>query len=248
MSTTPKPSTALVTGAAHRLGRATALALAQDHISVIAHYHRSADEAHALVAQIREAGGRANAVAADLAQPEQAEQLFAQATALAGPIDVLVNNASVFFENQLTDFSYGALDRDIRVNAWSPLVLARCFAAQQESGSVVNFLDSRITGPDDQHAAYHLSKRMLFTLTKLLAVELAPGVRVNAVAPGLVLPPRGKGAEFLEQQRHANPLRRIGSVDGVIDAVRFLLRSDFVTGQVIFIDGGRHLLGSMYGG
>jgi pteridine reductase len=112
---------------------------------------------------------------------------------------------------------------------------------------IINMLDCRITDYDRQHAAYHLAKRALFTLTKMLALEFAPGLRVNGVAPGLILPPAGKDRSYLEKLKSTNPLNAIGTVEQVVEAVRFLVNNEFITGQVIFIDGGRNLLSNTYG-
>jgi len=145
------------------------------------------------------------------------------------------------------DFSLDELTSNVQVNALAPLVLAREFAKQGRPGDIINLLDARVTDYDQEHAAYHLSKRMLFTLTRMMALEFAPEIQVNAIAPGLVLPPPGKDAEHLKARVKDNPLQRHGDVEDVVDALLFLLRSDFITGQVIFVDGGYHMKGSTYG-
>jgi len=241
-------STALVTGAGKRLGRATALALARRGHDVLVHYHQSRAEAEAVAEEIRTLGRKAWPVPCDLANPEAAATLVRRAVGMAGPLDVLVNSASVFPNGRVLDFSIEDLDANIRLNAFAPLALARAFAAQgRDAGAIVNFLDSRMTDYDAEHAAYHLSKRMLFSLTRMLALELAPRIRVNAVAPGLILPPPGKGTEYLEERKDTNPLRRFGTSEQVEEAVLFLVANEFVTGQVIFVDGGRHMRGAVYG-
>ena len=144
------------------------------------------------------------------------------------------------------DFTLADLDKNIRVNAFSPLVLSRMLARQEMNGAIVSFLDTRINDYDAEHAAYHLSKRMLYSMTRMLALELAPHIRVNAVAPGLILPPAGKDKTYLERRKHTNPLGSYGDVSQITDTVLFLLANDFVTGQIIFVDGGRHLKGSVY--
>jgi NAD(P)-dependent dehydrogenase (short-subunit alcohol dehydrogenase family) len=184
--------------------------------------------------------------------------LILNATAAAGPLDVLVNSASSFPSNRLNEMTLQELHVAVDVNAFIPLVLSREFAREDShensrensranSRSIVNLLDTRIVDYDREHVAYHLSKRMLFTLTRMMAVEFAPHIRVNAVAPGLILPPPGKDEAYLEAQVNTNPLHRVGKVEDVARAVLFLVRSNFVTGQVLFVDGGRHLRGSMYG-
>jgi len=242
-----KGQTALVTGAAKRLGRALALALADAGADVIVHYRSSRAEAESLAAEIARRGRRAWPLAADLADPQAAGALFAAAAKVAGPVHLLVNNASIFPRGRILDFSHADLLGNLHVHAWSPLVLARDLAAQGlADGCVINLLDARVVDYDREHAAYHLSKRMLFTLTRMLALELAPAIRVNAVAPGLVLPPTGEDSSYLERLRHTNPLTRHGEAEDVAEAALFLARSRFVTGQVLFVDGGRHLKGGLY--
>ena len=241
-------ATALVTGGGRRLGRAIALGLAGAGASVVVHYGQSSAEADAVAAEARAFGVPAATVQADLGVPAEAEALVDRAAqAAGGPITILVNSASIFPSDTVLDLAPADLQRDVQVNAVAPLLLARSLAAGPQATDVVNLLDSRIADYDRLHAAYHLSKRMLFTLTRMLALELAPRVRVNAVAPGLILPPPGADESFLRQQAHTNPLNRHGSAEDIVSAVLFLLRSPFVTGQVIFVDGGRHMKGSVYG-
>jgi NAD(P)-dependent dehydrogenase (short-subunit alcohol dehydrogenase family) len=247
----PKPSelagqTALVTGGAARIGRATALALARAGANVVVHCNTSARAAGELAERIRAAGPKAWTVQADLADPTQAEALLEQARQQAGPIDILVSNAAIFPESRLTDFTAEDLAESINVNALAPLLIGRAFAAQGRPGAVVNLLDCRIVNYDRRHAAYHLSKRMLFTLTRMMALEFAPAVRVNAVAPGLILPPAGEDESYLQRRASSNPLNRHGDVEDVTAAVMFLIRSGFVTGQVLYVDGGRHMKGATY--
>lgn len=242
--------TALVTGAAKRIGRATALALATERVHVVLHYGRSEDEAEQVAARARALGVGAWTIQADLGTPDGAESLIPKALEAAGPLDILVNNASIFTESRIGDLSVEDLARNIQVNAVAPLLIARAFARQDRPGmwgAILNFLDARVVEYDAQHAAYHISKRMLYTLTRMMALEFAPRVRVNAVAPGLILPPPGKDASYLETLASTNPLHRVGTVEEITDAALFLLRSGFVTGQVIYVDGGRHLKGRVYG-
>jgi pteridine reductase len=238
---------ALVTGAGLRIGKAVALALADAGADVLVHYLGSEAAARATAALIRRKGRKAWTLRADLGDPAQAAWLFEEARRKAGPVRVLVNSASVFPSNRVTGFSWEDLADSLRVNAFAPLVLCRALAAQGSGGTAVNLLDCRIQDYDREHAAYHLSKRMLFTLTRMMALEFAPKVRVNAVAPGLILPPRGKGRAYLESLRGTNPLGGLGSPRDVAEAVLFLLRSRFVTGQVLYVDGGRHMRGAVYG-
>ena len=239
--------TALVTGSAKRIGRGIALALAGAGANVVVHHNVSSDEAGEVVDEIRRAGAQAWPLRADFAEPTQAQDLVAHAVELAGPLDVLVNNASVFTMSELTSFTAEDLEENIRINALAPLVLCRAFAAQDRPGHIVNLLDSRVVTYDAKHVAYHLSKRVFRDLTRIMAIEFAPRIAVNAVAPGLILPPPGEDDSFLDRFASSNPLKRAGSVEEVAEAVLYLLRSEFVTGQVIFVDGGCHMEGSMYG-
>lgn len=241
-----KGKTALITGAAKRLGAATALELATQGAGVVVHYGRSRTEAEEVAQAVKAAGAPAWTVTADLADPAAAAGLVDRAVELAGPLDILVNNAGIFPRGTLETLTAADLHANIDVNALAPLLLSRRFYAQGRPGSIVNMLDARITDFDRQHAPYHLSKRMLFSLTRMTAVEFAPAVRVNAVAPGLILPPDGEDETYLERLAHTNPLGRHGSPGDIANAILFLVRSEFITGQIIFVDGGRHMKGAMY--
>jgi pteridine reductase len=238
--------TALVTGAARRLGRAICLALAGRGVHVVIHYRRSADEASSLLEEVQALGVQGWRVGADLEDPRQVDGLFSQAKGQAGPIDILINNASVWPQETLWDVTDQSLSTAMRVHALAPLVLSRDLAKQQRPGHIVNILDTRVTSYDKGHAAYHISKRALLTLTRMLALELAPAVAVNAVAPGLMLPPEGQDQAYLERLAYTNPLNRYGGPEDITDAVLFLLDTRFVTGQVLYIDGGFHMKGHMY--
>lgn len=236
-----------MTGASRRLGRATAEMLVREGLDIAVHYGRSGDEAAGLAAWVRDQGRRAAHLGADLADPADAEALLDRARAALGPVDVLINNASIFPEGTLRSMSAEEVHANVQVNALAPLLLSRAFAAQGGRGSIVNLLDCRIADYDHKHAAYHLSKRMLYSLTKMMALEFAPQVRVNGVAPGLILPPPGEDEAYLDRLAHTNPLQTRGEAADVVRAIAFLLKSPFVTGQVIFVDGGRHLKGCVYG-
>jgi NAD(P)-dependent dehydrogenase (short-subunit alcohol dehydrogenase family) len=233
---------ARVTGAAKRLGRAVAEELAAQGADVVIHYGRSGEAADELAGQLARAGGKAWAVGADLAQPEQVEQLVPRALEQTGRLDVLVNSASVFPADSLQEATLETAIENLRVNAWAPFALTRAFARHAGRGAVVNFLDTRVDGFDWKHVSYILSKHALLLLTRMTALEFAPKMRVNGVAPGLILPPPGEDESYLEKLAGTVPLRRHGNAADITEAVLYLLRSEFVTGQVLFVDGGRHLM------
>jgi NAD(P)-dependent dehydrogenase (short-subunit alcohol dehydrogenase family) len=185
---------------------------------------------------------RSTALRAELGAPDEAEALVALAEERAGRLDALVNNASIFEPDTLEAATFDGLVRSVKVNAWAPLVLTRAFARRAVPGRVVNLLDTRVAGLDLAHVGYSLSKHLLAVLTRMTAVAYAPGLTVNAVAPGLVLPPSGEDEAYLARLARDLPLKRHGAAEDVARAVLFLLESDFVTGQVVFVDGGRHLL------
>jgi pteridine reductase len=234
----------LVTGGAIRVGRAIVEGLAADGATVAVHHHGSASEARALVAELRSRGRRAEAFRADLTDDAQLATLVADVERTLGPIEVLVNSAAQFTRAPFLDTDASMLDAEWRLNARAPFLLTRAVARgmlERRGGVVVNVLD--IGGalvPWRNYSAYCMTKAAMQMLTQVLALELAPHVRVNGVAPGTVLPPGSLGAREREQLRARIPLQRFGTAEDVAATVRFLITgSDFVTGQVIAVDGGR---------
>lgn len=214
---------------------------------MVVHYHTSKTEAEAVVAAIAERGRRAVALPADLSDPAAARELMARARDAMGEMDVLVNNASIYPGGKLLEFSESDLFRNLSANAYGPLTLCRALAAAGRPGRILNLLDSRILDYDALHVPYHLSKRALFALTRMLAVELAPAITVNAIAPGLILPPPGQDESYLEKWRHSNFMNSWGTLSEITEAALFLIQSGFTTGQVLYVDGGRHMKNMMYG-
>lgn len=239
--------TALVTGGTKRLGRAIGLGLAREGCNVVVHFGESAADAEQTAHDISQLGVRAWTVQGDLSDPASAPDILARAMGAAGAVELLVNSASVFPESTFTDFAPDDVHSNINLHALSPALLARALHAKGSEGAIVNMIDCMIADHDKKHLAYHLSKRMLHTLTRIMAVELAPLFRVNGVAPGLVLPPVGKDESYLAGLASSNALNKYGSADDVTAAVVFLMKSDFITGQTIYVDGGRNLRGNMYG-
>lgn len=241
MLTDLKGRVALITGGARRIGRETALVLAGRGVDVILHYHRSDEAARRLAGELERKGVRSWTVQADFRHPAEYGSLIERARGLAGGLDILINNASVFPAETLGGLSWPDFSADMEVNAWVPLTLSRDFARGLARGSIINLHDTHLAGFDFTHAGYILSKHVLAVLTRMLALELAPRITVNAVAPGLILPPPGADESYLSSHAHLLPLERHGGPVDIAEAILFLLRSDFITGQVIYVDGGRHL-------
>lgn len=236
---------ALVTGGAVRVGRAIARALAEDGYAVVVHYNASSDAAETLVREIEEAGGKAAAIGADLADAAAVERLAGEAVAAFGGVDVLVNNASVFPAEGLEETDAALFDHTIAVNLRAPFLLMRHLAPalRARRGCVVNLGDLAGVQSWKGYAAHGVSKAGLLHLTRVAARSLAPEVRVNAIAPGTVLPPEEMDADQVRRLAARAPLARNGSPDDVVRALRYLLAADFVTGEVLAVDGGRLLRG-----
>lgn len=237
------PGTALVTGAGARIGRAIALDLAARGFAVAVHHHRSADAAAEVVESILAAGGRAVALAADLADDAQARGLIEAAAAL-GPVTCLVNNASVFERDTVATATQASWDRHLAVNLRAPFVLSQAFAAalpQPRSGVVVNLIDQRVFNLTPHFVSYTVSKAGLWTLTRTLALALAPRIRVNGIGPGPTMPSRRQNQAAFAAQVAATPLRRAVSLEEICAAVRFILDAPSLTGQMIALDSGQHL-------
>ena len=233
--------TVLVTGAAKRIGNAISIGLARKGSNVIVHYGKSEIEAEKLRHRITEMGVRSWLLKADFSNLESYKELIEEACQKAGKIDILVNNASIFSVNPINKTNLKEINENLLINSWTPFLLSRYFSEKTSLNKIVNLLDTRISGFDLNHFAYYLSKKMLGVLTSSMALELAPNITVNGVAPGLILPPEGKDYTYLEKKKDAVPLKKYGSVSDIVETVLFLLQSDFITGQVIYVDGGVHL-------
>jgi pteridine reductase len=186
-----KDKTALITGAAKRIGRETALTLAERGINAVIHFNRSDSEARRLAEELRQTGVKAWTIQADFRRPDEYQTLIERAQQAAGGLDILINNASVFPAETLRDLTWSGLFANIEVNAWVPFILSRAFAERIGRGKIINMHDSRLKGYDWTHVGYILSKHALAAMTRIMALEFAPQITVNAVAPGLILPPPG---------------------------------------------------------
>lgn len=233
-----------MTGGALRIGREIALYLAARGWSVGVHYHRSASQAEDVVARIMEAGGRAAAFGADLAEAEGAGQLMSRAAEVLGPVTCLVNNASTFERDNLETMTPQSWESHMAINLRAPLLLSQSFGAAlggDHDGVVINMLDQRVWKLTPEFLSYTVSKSALWTLTRTLAQALAPRIRVNAIGPGPTLPSKRQSARHFAAQIEALPLKRATTTEDICQAIGFILSAPSLTGQMIALDGGQHL-------
>lgn len=243
---TPQTSAVLITGAAKRLGRAIAIDLAEAGWPVVIHYNGSEDAALEVQETIESTGGKAAIVQADLTNPSDVDDLLARAETLLGPIGVLINNASVFEWDDSATATADNLALHIDVHLKSPLTLSQQFAKRLPDGAggvIVNIIDSRVLNPKPRHLTYTLSKSGLWTMTQVMAEELAPRIRVNAIGPGPILPPAGQTEAQFRERCERLPLQRPPSLLEACQTVQFLIAQRAITGQLIALDGGDHFIG-----
>ncbi|VFU11045.1 SDR family oxidoreductase [Methylocella tundrae] len=237
--------TALVTGGGRRIGLRISQRLARAGYAVILHCSPpSASEVEHEAARIAAEGGKAAALSADLSEAEATDRLIAAASALFGPLALLVNNASIFEDDSAKSFDVERFDRHFAVNLRAPCILARDFAAQARAGAdaaVVNIVDQRVFNLTPEFFSYTLSKAALWAATQTMAQSFAPNVRVNAVGPGPVLPNSMEGEAGFRREVASVLLRRAVDPDDIADAVLYLAKARNVTGQMIAVDAGQHL-------
>jgi NAD(P)-dependent dehydrogenase (short-subunit alcohol dehydrogenase family) len=238
---------ALITGAAIRIGRAISERLAQEGWTVAIHHHSSTDAAQELIDKIVSAGGRAAGFVADLSQEDHAQSLIDRVRDELGPVTCLVNSASVFERDDLDSTTLESWAHHFSVNLRAPFVLTQQFSQQVPTtsiGNIINILDQRVWNLTPHFTSYTLSKATLWTLTQTTAMALAPRIRVNAIGPGATLPSSRQSEEEFRLQVEATPLQRPVSVDEISRAVKFILDSPTLTGQMIALDAGQHLGGT----
>lgn len=244
MSTDTGRGAALVTGAARRIGRAIALDLADQGFDVAVHCHRSGDAARALQAEIEVLGRRAVCLEADLADEAAAAGLVGRAAEKLGPVVVLINNAAVFRFDRPDTVTIAGWSQHMAINLRAPFLLIQSLLSSLPTnieGCVVNLIDQRVWNPTPNYTSYTISKFALLGLTRHLALALAPRVRVNAVGPGLVVPDPGRSDEAFQKLAAAAPLGRGTRQEEIAAAVRFLIESPSITGQMLALDAGFHM-------
>lgn len=232
---------ALVTGGAVRLGRAIALALAGAGYDIALHYGRSSEAAAETAEAIRALGVDCHPLALDLADVAGLAGLVARARGALPGLCVLVNSASAYGQATIGATTAEIFDQQLGVNLRAPFFLIQAFAQQVGQGQVINIIDNKVAFNQFQYAAYLLAKKALAELTRMAAIEFAPGLRVNGVAPGVVLPAGTRSEEYIAWRVSGIPLRRQGATDDITGAILFLLGSPFITGQILTVDGGESL-------
>lgn len=232
---------AVVTGGGVRVGKALALGLAAAGVDVFVHYGRSAGPAADTAAKAEALGVRAAVGSVDFSVPQDSARVIDLAEQALGPVSLLVNSASAFSEDTIEDVGFDAWQQTLDVTLSAPVFLTKAFADRlplEMSGAVVNVTDVRTATPNLRHFSYIVAKGGIDAFTRAAAAGLAPRIRVNAVALGVILPDKDSYAERLATEL---PLVRVGGTEPVVDTVLFLLRNDFVTGEIVRVDGGGHL-------
>ncbi len=233
---------ALITGGAVRVGRAIALGLARAGYDVLVHYHASADAAEETARALRAAGARAETIRADLTRPEQVARPFEAADAAFGGLELLVNNAAIFPRVDPLDATADDWDRVFALNARAAFLCSQEAARRMERGAIVNIVDTGASQAWPAYVPYVASKAALASVTRGLAAAFAPRIRVNGVAPGPVLLPEGDDGEAdREAAGRRTALGRVGVPEDVAEAVVYLAGADYVTGEILRVDGGQHL-------
>ena len=235
---------AVVTGAARRVGREIALAMAERGLAVVVHHGTSTVEANVLVNRIHGQGGAAVAVSADLRDPRAAAMAVFEAAAELGEVTTLINSAAVFQNRALPWVDLYHCNVHLSVNLLAPIFLAQQFIRQLgegQRGHIINILDWRAQRPGADHLVYTATKAALSSVTKSLALQLAPHIQVNGLAPGAILPPEDRTNWHEQRAITSIPLKRTGSPKALVDAINFLLDSDFITGEILNVTGGEEL-------
>lgn len=236
---------AVITGAAHRLGRAIAIGLAQQGFAIGLHYHASFDAARETADELAQiTNAPVHLLQADLMQPDEIDHMFARVATFSNRLNVLVNSAAVMSPGNLMEMRVEEWEAVLNLNLRAPWLCA-CAAARlmdPEGGVIVNISDSSAQKTWAGYQAYILSKSALETLTRLLAKDLAPNVRVNAVAPGLILPAPGFPTETWDRLVQRLPLQTVGQPEDVVRAILFFIQNPYVTGQVLAVDGGYQII------
>jgi NAD(P)-dependent dehydrogenase (short-subunit alcohol dehydrogenase family) len=233
---------AIVTGAAKRVGREIALALAKRRYNIGLHFNSSQSDADATKADIEKLGVKCALLKCDLNDQQATAKLVGNAVTQLPGVSVLINNASMFEGKPLLSTTVDDLERNFAVHVRAPFILTQEFARQCREGNVINIVDMMVVKNNVDYFAYSLSKKSLFNFTQLAAKALAPSIRVNAIAPGSTMHPVDESdLEYMTKRAEQVPLKMQGGPQYVIAGIEYLLDNPFVTGECLFIDGGVHI-------
>lgn len=232
---------ALITGGAKRIGKALALNLAEKGFSIAIHYNSSFDEAENTKNEIKKLGVNCETFKCNLENIKDVLELVSKVKECFPDLNILINNASIFDNVEFFDVTPEFFDKDFNINFKAPFFLSQSFAKNVDAGLIINFLDTRINRTATEHFVYNLSKKCLYHFTRMAAKELAPRIRVNGICPGPILPPPGESEKYLEKITEKVPMKKTGNPGDIVNAFNYFLDNDFVTGECIFVDGGKHL-------
>ena len=232
---------ALITGAAKRIGSEIAIELAKSGYDIALHYNSSEQEALQTQKRIRETGVECRLFKGDLKDKVYLSELIKAVYSSFPNLSALINNASIFKRDSISDTKLELFEELIDVNLKAPYFLIKEFASVCGSGNIINITDTKITTNQNVYAAYILTRKALADLTKIAAVEFAPRIRVNGICPGLILPATDESDEYIERLEKKILLQRKGSPKNISSTVKFLLENDFITGEILKIDGGESL-------
>jgi NAD(P)-dependent dehydrogenase (short-subunit alcohol dehydrogenase family) len=238
-----EPKHALVTGSGKRIGKAFVKYLASMGYDVALHYFHSYDDAHNLAIDLRKTytNRQFPLVKHDLGDWQNVENIFLQLPSTFSKLSLLINNASIYEQQTLSDSDAFAIDRNFAIHCFAPLLLMQSFAKRCTRGLVVNMLDTKIKGNELSFAPYLLSKKSLADLTLMAAKEWAPHIRVNGIAPGPVLPAIGRNPDLFQQVVAQTPLKEAVDINSILNMLQFFIDNQHVTGQIIYVDSGSHL-------
>jgi NAD(P)-dependent dehydrogenase (short-subunit alcohol dehydrogenase family) len=234
---------ALITGGSDRIGKAVAIHLAKQGYHLVLHYNSAKEKAENLQMHIESTYKvKVELLQINFLKENDFDRIFEDFKNKNITIEVLVNCASDFIPSSFNERGSELFDKEMTINLKIPYLLTKAFARVFGKGNIINFVDTKVAKNKTVHLDYILSKKLLKDFTKISAVELAPNIRVNAIAPGLILPPEGKDESYLLNLAKDIPLKTIGNLDEILKAFQFILDSYFFTGQILYIDGGEHLV------
>lgn len=233
--------TALITGGAKRIGLKLATRLAKEGYTIALHYNSSSVDAEKALEEIAKIQPESRAYQCNLLDLESVEQFVDEVVKNHPNLSVLINNASIYEKYDISETTPSTLIRDMSIHFFAPFLLTKAFAKNVNNGVIINFLDAGLRRRATGNASYYMSKNALMTFTEAAALELAPHIRVNGIAPGLMQAPEGKPIDYEKNYASTVPLGRIPSTENITDALMTLIENDYLTGQIIYLDGGKNL-------